>query len=151
VLELAKSHIKGDTIPGLPPKIKLSERKIVMADLVEAEKNGTLLEVFGTGTAAIVSPVDKWVETLVISLISSVLVCPDPEPQLTDRIGYKGKDIHIPTGPEGLGPIAKGMLDRIQAIQIGEVEHEWSVVVNDVKAVEWARPGPEGVVHGVLI
>jgi len=28
-----------------------------------------------------------------------------------------------------MGDIAKGMMDRIQAIQIGEVEHEWSVVV----------------------
>jgi branched-chain amino acid aminotransferase len=30
-----------------------------MKDLVDAEKNGTLLEVFGTGTAAIISSVDK--------------------------------------------------------------------------------------------
>jgi len=37
----------------------VSERKITMGDLVEAEKNGSLLEVFGAGTAAIVSAVDK--------------------------------------------------------------------------------------------
>jgi hypothetical protein len=30
-----------------------------MTDLVNAEKDQTLLEVFGTGTAAIISPVDK--------------------------------------------------------------------------------------------
>jgi len=30
-----------------------------MADLVEVQKNGTLFEVFGTGTAAVVSTIDK--------------------------------------------------------------------------------------------
>lgn len=80
----------------------------MMADLVEAEKNGTLVEVFGTGTAAIVSAVDK--------------------------IGYEGRDIIIPTGPEGLGNIAKGILDRITAIQTGEIEHPWSVIANDVSS-----------------
>lgn len=79
----------------------------MMADLVEAEKNGTLVEVFGTGTAAIVSAVDK--------------------------IGYEGRDIIIPTGSEGMGSIAKGVLDRITAIQTGEIEHPWSVVANEVK------------------
>jgi branched-chain amino acid aminotransferase len=60
VLELAKAHARGETtIPGLPTKLKVSERKLVMADLVNAEKDKTLLEVFGTGTAAIISPVDK--------------------------------------------------------------------------------------------
>ncbi|ORY31822.1 aminotransferase [Naematelia encephala] len=107
VLELVKSHAAGNAIPGLPTNIKLSERKVVMAELVEAEKNGTLLEVFGTGTAAIVSAVDK--------------------------IGYKGRDIQIPTGPTGLGSIAKALLDRIQGIQTGEIEHEWSVIANEVK------------------
>ncbi|WVQ96260.1 branched-chain amino acid aminotransferase [Kwoniella sp. CBS 9459] len=106
-LQLARAHEKGDLIPGLPEKLIVSERKLIMADLVEAEKNGTLVEVFGTGTAAIVSAVDK--------------------------IGYEGRDIEIPTGPEGLGAIAKGILDRIIAIQTGEIEHPWSVVANGVK------------------
>ncbi|WVR06627.1 branched-chain amino acid aminotransferase [Kwoniella sp. DSM 27419] len=107
-LALARAHAKGETVlPGLPENLTVSERKLVMADLVEAEKNGTLVEVFGTGTAAIVSAVDK--------------------------IGYEGRDIHIPTGPEGLGNIAKGILDRILAIQTGEIEHPWSVVANGTK------------------
>ncbi|WWC62927.1 branched-chain amino acid aminotransferase [Kwoniella dejecticola CBS 10117] len=104
-LQLARAHAKGDlVVPGLPEKLVVSERKLIMADLVEAEKNGTLVEVFGTGTAAIVSAVDK--------------------------IGYEGRDIQIPTGPEGLGNIAKGLLDRIIAIQTGEIEHPWSVIAN---------------------
>ena len=60
MLELARDHASGkQQIPGLPEKLKVSERKMIMKDLVGAEKNGTLLEVFGTGTAAIVSAVDK--------------------------------------------------------------------------------------------
>ncbi|KAK6907706.1 branched-chain amino acid aminotransferase [Kwoniella mangroviensis CBS 10435] len=108
-LALARAHANGDKIPGLPENLVVSERKLIMADLVEAEKNGTLVEVFGTGTAAIVSAVDK--------------------------IGYEGRDIEIPTGPDGLGSIAKGLLDRMTAIQIGEIEHPWSVIANPVKSV----------------
>ncbi len=39
----------------------------------------------------------------------------------------------MPTGPEGLGAIAKGMLDMLTGIQTGKIEHEWSVVANEVK------------------
>lgn len=108
-LQLLRDHASGKRkLPGLPEKLTISERKMVMKDLVDAEKNGTLREVFGTGTAAIVSPVDK--------------------------IGYEGKDIEIPTGPGGAGPIAKAMLDTIVGIQTGQIEHEWSVVANEVKS-----------------
>lgn len=106
-LALARDHASGKTpLPGLPENLTVSERKLVMADLVEAEKAGTIVEVFGTGTAAVVSAVDK--------------------------IGYLGRDIVIPCGPEGqgMGDIAKGLLDRMSAIQTGEIEHEWSVVAN---------------------
>lgn len=50
--------------------------------------------------------------------------------ELTDRIGYEGRDIVIPTGPEGLGAIAKVALDTIVGIQTGQIEHEWSVIAN---------------------
>ena len=59
VLSLLQGHIDGHKLDGVPDKIKISERKITMGDLVAAEKDGSLLEVFGTGTAAIVSAVDK--------------------------------------------------------------------------------------------
>jgi branched-chain amino acid aminotransferase len=121
VLNLCRGHIDGKTIPGLPSNLKVSERKITMGDLVEAEKNGSLLEVFGAGTAAIVSAVDKWVD---YSLGRAWLMY---------RIGYEGRDIHMPTGPEGMGPIAKAMYDTIVGIQTGEIESDWSVVANDAK------------------
>jgi branched-chain amino acid aminotransferase len=60
VLDITRRHASGEArIAGLPEKLVISERKLIMKDLVDAEKNGTLREVFGTGTAAIVSPVDK--------------------------------------------------------------------------------------------
>ena len=60
VLEITRKHASGEKlIPGFPEKLVVSERKLIMKDLVDAERNGTLKEVFGTGTAAIVSPVDK--------------------------------------------------------------------------------------------
>ncbi|CAD6563612.1 MAG: hypothetical protein TREMPRED_000012 [Tremellales sp. Tagirdzhanova-0007] len=107
VLALGRAHENGQRIPGLPEKLQVSERKMIMAELVEAQKDSRLLEVFGTGTAAVVSAIDK--------------------------IGYEKGDIAIPTGPEGMGQITKGMLDRLTGIQTGEIEHEWSVIANDVK------------------
>ncbi|BEI87453.1 uncharacterized protein CcaverHIS019_0101710 [Cutaneotrichosporon cavernicola] len=103
-MQLMRDHASGKiNVPGWPEKLEVSERKLVMNDLVEAEKNGTLVEVFGTGTAAVVSAVDK--------------------------IGYAGRDIAIPCGPEGqgMGDIAKGLLDRMEAIQTGVIESPWSV------------------------
>lgn len=49
------------------------------------------------------------------------------------RIGYQDRDIHMPTGPEGMGPIAKAMYDTIVGIQTGAIESEWSVIANDVE------------------
>jgi branched-chain amino acid aminotransferase len=37
--------------------VKISERKISLKEISEAQKNGTLREAFGTGTAAVISPV----------------------------------------------------------------------------------------------
>lgn len=107
-LQLARDHASGKSrIPGLPDKLEVSERKVIMKDIVDAAASGNLVEVFGTGTAAIVSAVDK--------------------------IGYQGEDITIPCGPagQGMGDIAKAILDRLSAIQTGEVEHPWAMIAND--------------------
>lgn len=55
------------------------------------------------GTAAVISPVN--------------------------RIGYLGKDIQIPTGPDGMGPISRPIWQQLVGIQTGTIEHPWSVVV----------------------
>lgn len=40
--------------------IKVEERRVSVAELVEAAKNGTLKEIFGAGTAAVISPVSAF-------------------------------------------------------------------------------------------
>ncbi|KAI1387777.1 branched-chain-amino-acid aminotransferase [Hypoxylon trugodes] len=79
----------------------ISERKITMQQLYDASLEGRLIEVFGAGTAAIVSPVRK--------------------------ISWKGQlvDCGLSENEES-GEIASKMKDWIEARQYGDEEHEWS-------------------------
>ncbi|KAL6304252.1 branched-chain amino acid aminotransferase II [Sparassis latifolia] len=105
VLSLARWHASGQAkIADLPDDLVVSERSVSMKEVKEAEKTGTLVEFFGTGTAAVISPVD--------------------------RIGYLGEDIHIPTGPDGMGPVSRPIWKQLTSIQTGKIPHEWSVVVD---------------------
>lgn len=109
ILTLAREHAAGSMeVEGLPPaqSVTVSEREINMAEVEEASKQGRLVEMFGAGTAVVVAPVD--------------------------RIGFQGRDIHIPTGTEGIGAIAKAMLTKITDIQLGRIEHPWSVCVDEL-------------------
>ncbi|KAI0786007.1 branched-chain amino acid aminotransferase II [Abortiporus biennis] len=108
VLTLAREHAEGKTLlEGLPEpgKFKVSERPITMKEVKDASKQGRLVEFFGTGTAAVISPVD--------------------------RIGYLGEDIHIPTGPDGMGPVSRPVWKQLSGIQSGAIPHPWSVVVTE--------------------
>ncbi|CAE6444685.1 unnamed protein product [Rhizoctonia solani] len=106
ILALARDHESGKArIPGLPNDLKVRERHIKMEEVKAAAESGNLLEVFGAGTAAIVCPVKA--------------------------IGYQGKDIDIPVGDQGMGPVCKAILDQIVARQMGTVESDWSVVVTE--------------------
>lgn len=93
VLGLAKDRLE-------PEGWKVSERKYTMPELAEAAKDGRLLEVFGSGTAAVVSPVRR------ISWRDQVVDC-----GLADNVEA--------------GPIAQQMKDWIEAIQYGDEEHPW--------------------------
>lgn len=81
----------------------ISERKYTMRDLAEAASEGRLLEAFGCGTAAIVSPVRN--------------------------ISWKGQmvDCGLKEDEES-GEIATRMKRWIEARQYGEEAHEWSHV-----------------------
>jgi branched-chain amino acid aminotransferase len=83
--------------------MKVTERVIHFSEFLAAHKEGRLLEVFGSGTAAIVSQVNK--------------------------IGFQGTDLAIPVDPNdpnaGLGPLAKSLFDEIVAIQRGRISHPW--------------------------
>ncbi|RYP60417.1 hypothetical protein DL769_008120 [Monosporascus sp. CRB-8-3] len=96
VLSLAREKLA-------PEGWKVSERKLTMRDLHEASLDGRMIEVFGAGTAAIVSPVRK------ISWRGKLVDC--------------GLDDH-----EESGEIALRMKNWIEARQYGDEEHEWSYV-----------------------
>ncbi|MCX6156626.1 MAG: branched-chain amino acid aminotransferase [Ignavibacteriae bacterium] len=80
--------------------MKVSERNISIDEVAEAHANGRVKEVFGTGTAAVISPVGL--------------------------LEYKGKEM-IFNGMK-IGPVAQKFYDTITSIQYGEVEdtHKWN-------------------------
>ena len=67
--EIVTPELNGSILPGITRdsvirlakhwKDKVSERKISIDDLVEANASGKLTEVFGSGTAAVISPVGE--------------------------------------------------------------------------------------------
>lgn len=93
VLELARERLG-------PEGWTVSERRYTMKEMKEAADEGRLLEVFGAGTAAIVSPVRD------ISWNGEMISC-----------GLK-------EGQEA-GKITQTMKDWIESIQYGEVDHPW--------------------------
>lgn len=97
ILSLAKEKL-------VPEGWKIREEKYTMFDLDTAEKEGRLIEAFGAGTAAIVSPVRK--------------------------ISWKGKLINCGLREDQeAGEIATKMKDWMEARQYGDDEHPWSVVL----------------------
>jgi len=104
VLALARSHASGGKrLKGLPDRLKVSERPVNMGEIIAASKTGRLVELFGAGTAAVVTPVEK--------------------------IGYLGSDVMIPTGDDGMGPISRPLWKELVGIQTGEIESEWNCLV----------------------
>jgi len=90
ILELAMAR------PGLI----VSERKITLPEILNAKAEGRLLEMFGSGTAAIVSPVGG--------------------------LKYNGVLYKVPTPQFG---IASQFLKQLNDIYYGHVEHPWALDV----------------------
>lgn len=105
LLELLRAHESGASKLPLPSNIRVSEREINMGEIVAAADTGRLAEVFGAGTAVVVSPVD--------------------------RIGYLGKDVHVPVGESGFGQVAEVLLNKLKAIQWGHEEHPWTTRITE--------------------
>ena len=84
--------------------MKVTEREINIEELFEAHKKGTLQEVFGTGTAAVISPVGL--------------------------LNYSGKDLII--NDMKIGKYAQKFYDTITGIQYGDIEdtHKWIEHIN---------------------
>ena len=79
--------------------MKVTERKISIGELIEAHESGILTEIFGSGTAAVISPVGE--------------------------VKYGGKIITIGDGQ--VGPNAGKFFKAITDIQYGRAEDpmEW--------------------------
>ncbi|KAJ7706441.1 branched-chain amino acid aminotransferase II [Mycena rosella] len=104
VLALAREHASGKKrLPNLADKLIISERGVTMKEVKAAAAAGRLVEMFGAGTAAVISPVD--------------------------RIGYMGEDVHIPTGEDGMGPVSRPIWTELVGRQWGAIASEWSVPV----------------------
>ena len=97
--EVVTPQLVGSILPGITRKsclevlkkygYKASERRISIDEVVKAYEDGTLKECFGTGTAAVISPVGV--------------------------IGYKGKDMVVNGGK--MGEITAFLYDKITVIQ----------------------------------
>lgn len=104
VLALARNHVSGGKqLEGLPTQLRVSERGVNMGEIIAASEAGRLVELFGTGTAAVVTPVE--------------------------RIGYLGKDVVIPTGEDGMGPVSRPLWKELVGIQTGTIASGWNFVV----------------------
>jgi branched-chain amino acid aminotransferase len=117
-VELITPPLDGMILPGVTRdsilaltrewnEFKVTEGKVTMSEVTQAVQEGRMMEMFGAGTACIVSPVNG--------------------------IRYMDKDIAIPLDPldgnKQAGPLASRLNDLLLKIQYGQVESEWSVVV----------------------
>eukprot|EP00127_Corallochytrium_limacisporum_P006326 Clim_evm37s225 gene=Clim_evmTU37s225 len=82
---------------------KVTERKFTMKEVLKALDDGRVQEMFGCGTACIISPIEE--------------------------IFYNDKTYKVPCGDGVAGPMAMKLLDTIQDIQYGRMERpDWSIV-----------------------
>lgn len=106
---LVTPKLEGTVLPGITRRsvlaiarewgIKTEERKFAIDELFEASENGTLKEVFGAGTAAVIAPVG--------------------------RIHHNGKEIEL--DKDHIGPFAHKMFETITSLQYGKTTdtHGW--------------------------
>lgn len=111
--ELVTPPLGGTILPGITRDtvlqlakdwgIPTSERRITMDDVIAAVEDGSLTESFGSGTAAVISPIGEF--------------------------GYKGDSIQINNGETG--PLAQRFFDGIQELQRNAApdQHNWIVRV----------------------
>ncbi|XP_060526470.1 branched-chain-amino-acid aminotransferase, cytosolic [Cylas formicarius] len=84
-------------------EFRVEQRTITMAEVVSLVDKGRLLEMFGSGTACIVSPIAS--------------------------IEYMDRLLEIPT-IEHSKPLYKRVLDELTAIQYGQIDHPWAPTID---------------------
>jgi branched-chain amino acid aminotransferase len=102
--EIVTPELSGSILPGITRDsviklvqswgMKVSERRVNIHEVMEAHQSGNLTEIFGAGTAAVISPVGE----------------------------LKFGDNVITIGDGGVGPISAQLFDAIQDIQYGKAE-----------------------------
>ncbi|XP_065124663.1 branched-chain-amino-acid aminotransferase, cytosolic isoform X1 [Paramisgurnus dabryanus] len=111
--ELATPPLDGIILPGVTRQsilelarkwgeFKVSERYLTMADLRRALEESRVMEMFGSGTACIVSPIN--------------------------RILYQEENLQIPC-KENFPPLASRLMKEITDIQYGRTPSDWSFIV----------------------
>lgn len=112
--EIVTPMLSGSILPGITRKscievlksegYKVSERLLSVDELAEALENGTLEEAWGTGTAAVVSPIGE--------------------------LSYKGKKFIINEGK--IGEVTQHLYDTLTGIQWGKIEDKfnWTYKLN---------------------
>jgi branched-chain amino acid aminotransferase len=119
-LQLFTPSLDGTILPGVTRKSILEitrawnefdvvEGHMSMAELIAAINEGRVLEMFGAGTAVVVSPIKK--------------------------LHYTGTDYTIPLDPSDpakeSGPLALRLWETLIDIQYGRSAHPWSHIVNN--------------------
>lgn len=102
--ELVTPELSGSILPGITRDsviqlarswgVTVTERKFSVFELFEANERGTLEEAFGSGTAAVISPVGK----------------------------FKWSNTVITVGDGGIGPLTRRLYDELTGIQYGRVK-----------------------------
>ena len=112
--EVIAAPLSGSVLPGITRDsvihlvkdwgIRVTERSLAIDDVIGAAKDGRLSEAFGTGTAAVISPVGQ--------------------------ITYKGEDHILADGQ--MGEISQRLYNEIVSIQYGEKEdpYGWRVKID---------------------
>ena len=111
--EVITAPLLGTILPGVTRAsviellkkwgIKISERRLRIEDVVKAAENGSLKEIFASGTAAVISPVGE----------------------------LKFKDNSLTVGDGGVGALAQRLYDTLYGIQTGTIADDmgWTVEV----------------------
>jgi len=110
--EVITAPLDGTILPGITRdsvlsllkgwgQHKVTEGRFTIHDIIEALERGDVRELFGCGTAAIVTPVNA--------------------------LSFNGKRYDVPVPEKSL---TQKLMNTIQDIQYGDVEHEWSVRID---------------------
>lgn len=115
-MELATPPLDGLILPGITRysilemlrewnEYKITERSISMKEVLKLSEENRLLEMFGAGTACIVSPIGS--------------------------IKYRDKILKIPTTEWTKEPLYKRVLRTLTDIQYGRMFHPWAVAIDE--------------------